>query len=294
MTSWQQLPASVRSAVAAHVGTVARVEQIADGDNHDFAAVLQSSRGGVFVKAVQGVSKQMKMLRNEITAGSCAGRLAPAVRFSADVVADVPWLVVGFDVVDGRPADLSPGSTDLAVVADTVNRIGERDATGLRPVRDRWSVDWWHQLADESPSTVAGWDVDELARLAASVPERVDGDRLAHTDLHPDQFRIGTDGVRVIDWGFPGAAAPWLDPAFLVLRLAEAGHDPAEAETWARAELAGLAGVDDDTLTAFAAYLAGMWSMWAVGDPSPGALHRARLARDYAAWRVTGLIPVGR
>ena len=71
-----------------------------------------------------------------------------------------------------------------------------------------------------------------------------------------------------------------------VLRLVEAGHEPGTAEAWADANLAGFANVNSDHLTSFAAYLAGMWSHWAVTKNGPGMQHRAQLARNYASWRL--------
>lgn len=246
---------------------------------------LGISTGRVFVKGVEGVSRRMRFLRNEITAGTLAEGLAPAVLFSADIG---EWLVVVFEYLPGRAADLSPGSADLPVVARTLNRIGDRTAPGLRPLRDRWSgTDWWARLADEHPEAVHGWDAAEMNRWAIRLPDLAAGDRLTHTDLHGDQFRIGQDGaVHVIDWAFPGAGAPWVDPAFIVLRLIEAGHDPADAEAWARANLTGLHDVEDAHLSAFAAYLAGMWTHWTLTRSGRGLQHRARLARYYSAWRL--------
>jgi hypothetical protein len=87
----------------------------------------------------------------------------------------------------------------------------------------------------------------------------------------------------------PGAGARWVDPAFLVLRLIEAGHTPSAAETWGRAHFPALDDAGPGTLDAFAAYLAGMWTCWALGDNPPrGAAHRAQLARRYARYRLTG------
>src|SRR5205823_5476502 len=107
-----------------------------------------------------------------------------------------------------------------------------------------------------------------------------------HTDLHANQILIDDSGrVHVIDWALPGAGAAWVDTAFLVLRLIEAGHTPTAAEQWAHTR-SNWAGMDPQTATAFAVYVAGLWSYFAVTNPLPGAVRRARLARNYAAWRL--------
>nr|MDT0664609.1 aldehyde dehydrogenase family protein [Micromonospora sp. DSM 115978] len=141
-------------------------------------------------------------------------------------------------------------------------------------------------LDDADPAAVADTDVAALGRWSATLPERVDGDRLVHTDLHGGQFVIGErDDVHVVDWGWPAAGAGWVDTAFMVVRLVEAGHHPASAEEWARS-LRSWNHVDDETVTAFAAYVAGLWSYRASSDSTVGARRRAKTARDYATWRL--------
>lgn len=128
-----------------------------------------------------------------------------------------------------------------------------------------------------------------LEQWSARVPGMVDGDRLVHTDLHADQFILdeSADVPIVVDWAFPGAGASWVDSAFLVLRLVEAGHPVDVAEEWARSSLRSFAAADDDVVTAWAVYLAGMWSVWAATEAAPGQGHRAKLARRYAWWRLS-------
>ncbi len=67
----------------------------------------------------------------------------------------------------------------------------------------------------------------------------------------------------------------------MTIRLVDAGHSPREAEAWA-AQRTGLT-VGDDALTAFAAFVAGLWTYRAATGGPSGQWVRA--ARDYAAWR---------
>ncbi|MEX5712748.1 phosphotransferase [Parafrankia sp. FMc6] len=275
----------VRRAIERHVGTVTSATAVAGGQNNHLAAVVHGGVSGpVFVKAVRGISRPMRFLRNEITAGVLADGIAPAVVFSEEVDADDRWLIVGFEYLPGRPADLTPGSVDLAVVGRTLDRIGALPAPGIRGLHERWTVpDWWSRVRDAAPAVAAGWDVERMDRWAALAPAAVEGDRLVHTDLHADQFIIGTDGtVHVIDWSFPGAAGPWVDMAFMVIRLVDAGHSPAAAEAWAAERPSWTS--NGDALTAFAAFVAGLWTYRAVTDGADGPWVQA--ARDYAAWRV--------
>ncbi|GLW94426.1 hypothetical protein [Actinokineospora globicatena] len=151
----------------------------------------------------------MRWLRNEIVGNRVAAGIAPGVLFHADLGAaevGADWLVVGFEFVPERAASLAPGSPDLPLVAGVVERIARVEAGGVRPLRERWApTDWWAKVVELAPDVVAEVDVGAMDRLGERVPELVDGDRLSHTDLHGDQFRIepGED-VRIVDWGgFP-------------------------------------------------------------------------------------------
>lgn len=282
-TRWDELPALVQAAVEHRTGPLVRVEDIPSGQTSDLTAVLHSRFGRpVFLKGVEGVSRRMRFLRNEVAAAECASAVAPGVFFHLDAG---DWFVVGFEYVHGRPASLLPGSPDLPVLTKVLRTMGDTSAgPTVRLLRDRWrETGWWGHLASEAPDEVAGWDVELMSEWSAQAPGHVDGDRLVHTDLHGDQFLIGDDGqVNVIDWGFPGAGAPWVDTALLVVRLISHGHESGAADQWAR-EVPAYADVEPEALTAFAAYLAGMWTYWHVceGRSMPG---RAAAARRFARW----------
>lgn len=281
---WNDLPGSVRAAIADSIGPVSGSVDLAVGQNNDLAVRLdRPGQPPVFCKGVRGGGRRGMFLDNEVAANGLTGGIAPVVLCGVELD---DWQVVGFEFVAGRRADLSPGSADLDLIARTVDAVSTLSAGEIRPLRLRWhNTDWWHRLATESPDTVRDQDVDEWDRFAALCPALVDGDRLLHTDLHADQFLISGERVRVIDWAFPGAGAPWVDAAFLVIRLILAGHRIAEAEAWARG-LRCWADVSELAITAFAAYIAGMWSYWAATTPEPGTAHRAQAARAYAAWRI--------
>jgi hypothetical protein len=284
---WDELPDDIRAAVQDNIGPVSDSGDVGKGQNNDLAVRLDRADGPpVFLKGVRGGGRRGMFLNNEVNAGRLAGGIAPAVLCSVE---RDDWHVVGFEYIEGRPADLSPGSADLDRIGGTLDALSEHPAGDARPLRLRWAnASHWRNAAEQAPDTVAGWDIDRMCEWSARAPELVDGDRLLHTDLHRDQFLITDDDrVYVIDWAFPGAGASWVDTAFLSLRLTASGHTHAEAQEWARTR-AGWAELDADTLaesvTAWSVYVAGLWSWFAVQD---GALafagYRANLVRNYAA-----------
>lgn len=285
-TRWAELPALVRDVVADHIGQIVGTTEIAQGATSDLSTVLHTAAGpDVFVKGVCGVSLRMRWLRNEITAGAIAATIAPAVVFHADID---DWLIVGFEHLRGRTASLAPGSPDLRSVAAVIGKLSTITAPDLHPLSARWTLtDAWIRLADTDPEVASGWNISRMADKAARITRLVDGSGLLHTDLHGEQFLIDATGdAHVIDWAFPASGAPWVDSAFLMLRLIEAGHTPADAERWALS-LPGFAEVDPETaLDTFAAFISVLWTTWAVSDnPPAGAAHRSRLALVYAAHR---------
>ncbi|HEX5407924.1 MAG TPA: hypothetical protein VFX16_37130 [Pseudonocardiaceae bacterium] len=231
-------------------------------------------------------------LANEVTAGQLAGDVAPAVLCSVE---HDDWHVVGFEYIDGRPANLAPGSADLDRIGDTLDTLSGLPAGDTRPLQLRWAnSNHWRNAAERAPESVSGWDIERMCEWSARAPELVNGNTLLHTDLHHDQFLITDDRVYVIDWAFPGAGAPWVDAAFLSLRLTGSGYTHAEAYQWARRRK-GWAATDTDTLaesvTAWAVYVAGLWSWFAVQDGVLAfAEYRANLVRSYAAWCLRELV----
>ena len=275
---WTELPDVVREAVHRHVGPISETIPARNAQSCTFAAtLLRDARVPVFLKSVRGVSPEMRWLRNEVETAALASGLAPRVLFHEDVD---DWLIVGFEHVTGRPAVLAPASPDLLTVAGALDRIGAIEAPCLRPLGDRWRSRWWQHLAATRPDVLENHDVDELIAWETRAPELVAGSRLVHTDLHGDQFLLGDGGrVHVVDWGWPASGAPWLDPAFMVVRLITAGHTAASAEAWASAHTC-WASAPPESVTAFAVYIAGLWTGKAAAEPL------ARPARDYARWRL--------
>ncbi|MFB9684194.1 hypothetical protein [Amycolatopsis plumensis] len=275
---WTELPAAVRDVIHDHLGPISETVPASAMQSASVALTLRRpGRPSVFLKGVRGVSAAMRWLRNEVEIAPLLGGVAPELLFHQDVG---EWLLVGFAHVEGRPAALGPGSPDLPAVAAAVNRIGAIAAPHLRSLGERWKTPWWPRLAATRPDLSDALDVRRLATWEEKAPELLAGDCLLHTDLHADQFLFDADGTtHVVDWGWPASGAPWIDPAFLVIRLVAAGHRPADAEAWARAHTC-WASAPPESVTAFAACVAGLWT----GKAAAASL--ARTARGYASWRL--------
>ena len=93
------------------------------------------------------------------------------------------------------------------------------------------------------------------------------GSTLLHTDLNPANVIVNADRARIVDWGWATRGAVWLDPAYWVLWLIAAGHDPAAAEQWA-SKVAGWHTATREGLNAFVLAQAVLWTEVAGAIPT--------------------------
>ncbi|MFE2727121.1 hypothetical protein [Kitasatospora sp. NPDC059327] len=205
--AWSNLPHPVLSAVLEHTGNIHCATPVSEGMNSTVACVVQAKAGTFFVKAAPSDHPYAR-LDTEAAINPFVVPLSPTLRWRADTHR---WNVLAFDYVPGRPADLSPNSPDLPLVAQAVTRLG----TLRVPSR----------LLQPVSKLFPGADAGELAQL--------DGDAPIHADLNPHNFLIlGT--AQVVDWASPSRASAWLEVALLLLRLIDAGHTPDAANVWAQ------------------------------------------------------------
>lgn len=267
----------------------------AAGRSTDFAATLLLAGGGrVFCKGARAEGDAAGMHRREahVNAGI---HTVFTPRLLWHVKAD-GWHVLGFEHVAGRHADLAPGSADLPIIATMLSGLA-RDltpspATGVQGLCEKWTrVQAWQQMREDPPAGLDEWTrshLDRFAALESVAGELVAGDTLVHTDVHEGNLLIdprpgGT--TCLVDWSWAHVAAPWVDTAFLVIRLIQHGHRPAEAEAWAatteRWRAAPPAAVD-----AFATEIYGMWEHLRHLDPRPIRHAPTRAARTWAMYRM--------
>ncbi|WP_246009672.1 phosphotransferase family protein [Actinokineospora cianjurensis] len=261
------------------------------GRNSDFSAVLHLADGRLFCKGIaEAGGRRGRMHRHEAEVnGWLPTAIAPRLRWCVEVD---DWVLLGFDHVDGHHADLSPGSADLNLVADLVTVV-TRDLARCPAPAPRLAEQWarlaaWRRLAEDIPDDLDPWARVHLKALSGweqRAVELVDGDDLAHTDLHPLNILVSDTTARAVDWAWSRRANAAVDVAFLITRLVDAGHTPAAAERWAE-NVPVWREVPQDTGTAFAVAIWGMWEYLQRDQPLP---HRAALTAAARSWARTRL-----
>ncbi|MEU7527716.1 phosphotransferase [Saccharothrix sp. NPDC042600] len=259
---WHDLPEGARLAVERRIGTVLTSESPSAGRSSELSAILTTACDRVFCKGITADSPSAWMHRNEaVVSPFLPERLAPRLLWEIEVDG---WLLLGFEHVIGRHANLSPDSSDLPLIAEAVVEISRTPAppksVAQRPIAAQWKrmVGEQNRLAPHvgiDPGCAANAEL--LASWASRAPEHMLGNRLIHSDLNPLNFLV-SDRARVIDWAWWRTGAAWIDPAYLAIRLIAEGHDPQAAEKWAH-QFEGFAEARPDAVTAYCASLVQMW-----------------------------------
>ncbi|MFI6451914.1 phosphotransferase family protein [Streptosporangium amethystogenes] len=281
---WDDLPSNVRGTVEQQIGQVLKVEPVTNGLMPGLAARLHAENGEtVFLKAVSTANPAATLYERERRVGAVlpSGLPTPRLSWSGEVDG---WIVLLHDYLDGRDADLSPGSPDVPLVLDTLVVLNE----ALTPCPGE---------VPEVAVNVAGLQAKAASLLAGELPDRtmyetaldrfdldaLEGDTLLHYDLHPGNFRIDDGRTYVIDWAFAVRGAAWVDAVMLAPRFIEAGHTPEQTEALL-ARVPAWRSAAADAVTGLAA----LWTLFrlykARFGPVEGRDFRARAAEAGRAW----------
>lgn len=288
---WDSLPASVRASIEDRCGEVVKAESPSAGRNSDFAATLYlDADHKVFCKGIMVDRQTARMHRTEARVNPRLPASAPRLLWQFE---GEGWLLLGFEYVAGRHANLSPGSRDLPLIADTVSTLA-RDLTpcgvdGLPTLAGKMErMTAWQRLHDDTPTELDPWARDNLDRFVGqerSAIELIAGDTLLHTDLHSLNILVA-DTPSVVNWAWAKIGATWVDAAYLVIRMIEAGHSPEEAERWAKSTAAWSERSNREAITAFAVAVFGMWEYLKHAAPLPLREPATRAAREWARHRL--------
>ncbi|MET7906987.1 phosphotransferase family protein [Streptomyces avermitilis] len=254
---WHDLPAATRAAVERHMGAVERAETAPHGVMSRLACTIRTRAGRAFVKGTPQDDPQAWVYRHEAQVTRNAPR-APRVLWEVDVGG---WLLYGYEYVEGRYPDLTPGSADLAPLVRTLIVVSETpwpEALRKKPLHTRWAE-----------------------FLPEAVPAGLQGQGLAHTDMSPHNMLVtGTRELLLLDWALACPAPAWADTALTIPRLISAGHTPEQAETIAQ-QVPAYGAAAPAALTMFARTVYTAWEDWERTRPMP---HRAALTAAAQAW----------
>jgi hypothetical protein len=257
---WDDVAADVRAAIESQTGPVLKAETAAEGRNSEIAAFVHTATGRVFVKGLRTDQRGAQTQQMEAMINPYVAPIAPRLLWQ---IHTGPWHMLGFDYIDGRHADFSPGSPDLPKVIHAMRKLADIPCPDLPLKR---AEQRWAPYTDDP-----------------SAPDLLRGDSLLHTDYNPLNILIG-DTAHIIDWAWPTRGAAWIDPACLVLRLMATGHSPSEAEAWAQQVPSWSTG-SQRAINTFAAANAALWAEIVKDDPQPWKRRIAAVARQWLQYR---------
>ncbi|MFF5582736.1 phosphotransferase family protein [Streptomyces hygroscopicus] len=257
---WHDLPAAALAAVEQHTGPVLEATTAMGGMNSGIAATLRTPAATLFVKGIPADHPQARHQAFEAAINPHLPTASPRLLWR---VQEGGWDLLGYERIEGRHADYSPGSPDLPLVTRALAELQQTPCPDLSIKRadQRWS---------------RYTDPGAVGQLA--------GDTLLHTDFAPDNVLIA-DRAHIIDWAWPTLGAAWIDPAVLVLRLLDAGHTAPGADAVAR-QVPSWEAAPRGAVAAFSEANARLWDEIARSDPQPWKKNMARHAHDWLTyWR---------
>ena len=297
--AWERLPGRLRDGLAARLGHITRVQVQTGGFTPGLAARLQIGGGRrVFVKGIAADHVLADKYRAEARIARVTRALphqvpAPRLRWDDEIAG---WMVLCFDDVDGRHADLSSGSADVGRVVDTVAGLADVltpcPAPDVPPAAVELAdlVHGWRELAAAPPLNLHPWasrNVHRLAEAETAWLSAADGKTLLHGDINASNLIVTDRTVFLVDWAQPVRGAAWIDIADLIPHLVLAGHTPVDAEHAVTPALTAT-GVQAEAVTSYAVAFAGYWARMSRQPNPPGVpnlrAYQARAAHAALQW----------
>ncbi|MEL3944522.1 aminoglycoside phosphotransferase [Streptomyces sp. LNU-CPARS28] len=259
-TLWEDLSPATRDAVAARTGPIYATTSTDKGMNSELAVTLDTGARRIFVKGLRLDHPRVWTQQREATINPYVAPLAPRLLWS---IKDDEWHLLGFEHLDGRPADYAPGSDDVPLVAEAIITLA-----GVRAPADVELKQIEQRFADYVDHA------DDAALLR--------GDTVLHTDWTPDNVLIVDNVARVVDWAWPTRGAAWIDAACWAVWLISAGHSPEAAEQWAGKTPAWSTA----TARALDVFATAQQRLWAsIADEAPDVAWKRSLADAAQQWR---------
>jgi Ser/Thr protein kinase RdoA (MazF antagonist) len=289
---WADLPVSARDAIAFRLGSeVISTSSTGIGFTPGFASRLDLADGRrVFVKAASEADdarygwalseayreeiRKLRALSSELP--------APALLWTVDDhIADVRWVILCFEYIEGAPPRRPWQLDELRLVIDALARLAPLvaeapDGLDLPLFAEEFhEVEAWVARVIERDGS--SQRLEEVATLARESLTRCSGTAVAHLDLRDDNILIGRGGqVWICDWNWPLLGAPWLD---LVTLLLAAAGDGLDADT----VLASHPLSRDVEPRSIDAWLGTLWLYFTTSMELPVPAHSPHL-RDHQLW----------
>ncbi|GAA4224837.1 hypothetical protein GCM10022254_05240 [Actinomadura meridiana] len=259
---WEDLPAQVREAIEEKAGTVVKAEPISEGINSDVTLVLHLRSDRLFVKGSRTDNpRRMRSLGREAVINPYVVPISPALAFEIETAG---WKLLGWEYIDGRRIDYSPGSPDIPKIVETLAWLAEIECPDLG--------------FPELPARMKNFTPeDDLWRFA--------GSGLLHTDPNPGNVRIANGKAYLVDWACPTRGIAWSDAAEVALCLITCGHTPADAERII-ADLPVWRTADTTSVEISVASTEATWTgLYPESNPDPWINATVAAARRWAAYR---------
>lgn len=261
-TAFEDLPASVHTAIEERTGRLLTIEAATAGFNSEISARVHSTTGTCFIKGLRTNHPRAWTQRREAEVNPYLRGIAPALLWRLDAGG---WHLLAFEALDGHHADYSPGSPDLPKVAAALRHLGE---TPCPPI----------ELRHAEQRLLAYVTNEDQAQHFA-------GPALLHTDLNNENVLVVDERVLLVDWAWATRGAPWLDAGYWTIWLmAAGGHTPQSAEQWA-ARVPSWHAAPREGIDAFAHANANMWEEIAGPNPDPWTKRMLDAARSWSAYR---------
>lgn len=260
---WEDLPDPLKDAISARTGPIISGRAVTDGQNSPLAAIVETRDGKIFVKGLPSDSRLVITQAREAAAAPLVKGISPELLWQFN---DAGWNVLGFEHIEGRAADYSPGSRDIDLVIHLMEALA-----GI-----------------EIPPEPGPWKRVET-RLRTYVDDPADalifaGQTLTHTDWMPDNVLIAHGQAWLIDWAWATPAVAWTDPAWWIIRLIARGHTVSGAESLA-ARLPSFAEADSRHIDLFAQANVRIWDEINESSDHPWVRRMHRAARTWAEHR---------
>lgn len=262
--TWSTLPPHLQERVIAEIGgKPADIRMAGGGFSGGFAARVRAESGAeLFIKAA-GPDRPFSLhaLRQEARVNPALpqGVPAPRLEFAADID---DWIVLGFEVVDGRAPTLPMNPRDLGLMLDAWAQAAAALTPAPQALLDLGvsasPVD--HQLRQFAFVDAGGIDKfpvppvldsrwTELAELEQGIDAALTADSVMHFDLRPDNMVVGADQAWICDWNGVQVHSTWFDTACFLIPAHGDGHD-ADALFWSHPTAAGVRPDELDTALA--------------------------------------------